>query len=117
MSRKKGKSGLVLGGIIVGLIALMALAMVLGSKEKTLDFRGEVKKITKNDSAVTFTVDLDEIDATYTVIANDKTSIKSAHGDHSHDLKVSEIKVGDKIEGNFADKDKGTAKTITVLEK
>jgi len=116
MSRRKNKSGLVIGGIIVGLIVLMSLAMVLGSKEKTLDFRGEVKKITKNDSSITFTVDLDEIDATYTVIADEKTKVKSIHGDHSHDIKSSEIKVGDKIEGNFADAEKGTAKTITVKE-
>ncbi len=114
MSRKKNKSGLVLGGIIVGLIVLMSLAMVLGNKEKTLDFRGEVKKITKNDNSITFSIANDEIDASYTVIADAKTKVKSIHGDHSHDMKSSEIKVGDTIEGNFAKKDENIAKTITV---
>ena len=57
------------GTVVTVLVKGIACGLLAG-----LAFKG-VKKITKNDSAVTFTVDLDEIDATYTVIANDKITI------------------------------------------
>ena len=78
---------------------------------KTLDFRGTVTEIEVAEHGVVFHVSL--FDASYTVLANSKTKV-SYCCDGDPEMSLSDIKVGDKIEGDYRLFSKNTAKKITV---
>ncbi len=109
------KSMKFLGIAVVALVAIMAVVMLL-DKEDTLDFRGDVTNISKNGNNITYTIEMEDIETKYTVIADEKTKVSNCHGDdhHKHEMKAEDIKVGDRIEGNYRSSKEKIAKTIDV---
>ena len=99
---------------IIGLCfvtALIILGIRMAIPPKTLDFRGTVTEIEAAEHGVVFHVSL--FDASYTVLANSKTKV-SYCCDEDPEMSLSDIKVGDKIEGDYRLFSKNTAKKITV---
>ena len=81
---------LVVGVLIVG--------TCIGLSSKLLDFRGAVTAIEVVDGNTVFHVSLFE--TTYTVVANHKTNV-SYCCKNDPEIALSDIKVGDTIEGNY----------------
>lgn len=94
------------------LVAIIAVGMYMALSSKTIDFRGTVTKIETIDNNIIFEIAMHDV--TYTVTANAKTKVAYCHEDDPA-INLSDIKVGDTIEGNYCkfSKDK-LAKTITV---
>ena len=100
----------IIGLCCVAVIIVIGICMAIPSK--TLDFRGTVTeiKIVDNDTVI----HLSTTDTSYTVVANNKTNISYCCKDDP-DVALSDIKVGDVIEGNYRWLSKSnTAKFITV---
>ena len=100
----------IIGLCCIAVIIVIGICMMMPSK--TLDFRGTVTKIeiVDNDTII----HLSTTDTSYTVVANNKTNISYCCKDDP-DVALSDIKVGDVIEGNYRWLSKSnTAKFITV---
>ena len=103
--------------IIMIVLCLLAIIVIIGilhiaGSSKTLDFRGEVTKIEIVDHNTIFHIAMFE--ATYTVVANNQTNVSYCCKDDP-DIDLSDIKVGDTIEGNYRWLSKNrVAKFITV---
>lgn len=100
---------------IIGL-CLSAILIVVGIyaalPPKTLDFRGTVTEIENADGNTVFHLSANK--AAYTVVANNKTDIAYCCKDDPA-IDLSEIKVGDTVEGNYRRFSKeNIAKFITV---
>ena len=89
------------------IIKIMVLCLVagafiictyLGMSSKLLDFRGAVTEIEVVDGNTVFRVS--QFETTYTVVANHKTNVSYCCKDDP-DIDLSDIKVGDTIEGNY----------------
>lgn len=101
--------------IIIGLcclVVIIAVGIYMALPSKTIDFRGTVTKIETVDNNTVFGIAMHNV--TYTVTANEKTKVAYCHEDDPA-IELSDIKVGDTIEGNYRkfSKDK-LAKNITV---
>ena len=101
--------------IIIGLCCLaviIAIGIYMALPPKTIDFRGTVTKIETVDNNTVFEIAMHDV--IYTVTANEKTKVAYCHEDDPA-IELSDIKVGDIIEGNYRkfSKDK-LAKYITV---
>ena len=94
------------------LAALIAVGIYMALPSKTIDFRGTVTKIETVDNNTVFEIAMHDV--IYTVTANEKTKVAYCHEDDPT-IELSDIKVGDTIEGNYRkfSKDK-LAKYITV---
>ena len=94
------------------LAALIAVGIYMALPSKTIDFRGTVTKIETVDNNTVFEIAMHDV--IYTVTANEKTKVAYCHEDDPA-INLSDIKVGDTIEGNYCkfSKDK-LAKHITV---
>ena len=94
------------------LAALIAVGIYMALPSKTIDFRGTVTKIETVDNNTVFEIAMHDV--IYTVTANEKTKVAYCHEDDPA-IELSDIKVGDTIEGNYRkfSKDK-LAKYITV---
>lgn len=104
------KSIKIIGLCCVAVIIVIGICMAIPSK--TLDFRGTVTKIeiVDNDTII----HLSTTDTSYTVVANNKTNVSYCCKDDP-DVDLSDIKVGDVIEGNYRWLSKSNkAKFITV---
>ena len=94
------------------LVAIIAVGIYMALPSKTIDFRGTVTKIETIDNNIIFEIAMHDV--TYTVKANDKTKVAYCHEDDSA-INLSDIKVGDIIEGNYRKFSKDNlAKNITV---
>ncbi len=100
---------------IIGLICAVIIIIVgirIALPSKTLDFRGTVTKIEIIDNDTVFYISA--TDTSYVVVANNKTDVSYCCKDDP-DIDLSDIKVGDNIEGNYSRMSKNnTAKFITV---
>ena len=94
------------------LVAIIAVGIYMALPSKTIDFRGTVTKIETLDNSTILEIAMHDV--TYTVTANANTKVAYCHEDDPA-INLSDIKVGDTIEGNYCkfSKDK-LAKTITV---
>ena len=94
------------------LAALIAVGIYMALPSKTIDFRGTVTKIETVDNNTVFEIAMHDV--IYTVTANEKTKVAYCHEDDPA-IELSDIKVGDTIEGNYRkfSKDK-LSKYITV---
>ena len=97
-------------------LCLVALAIIIGicvaTSSKTLDFRGTITEIEIIDGNTVFHVSM--LEASYTVVANQKTDVSYCCKDDP-DINLSDIQVGDTIEGNYRRFSKSNmAKFITV---
>lgn len=102
----------IIGFSCVAVIIIIGLCMAI--PPKTLDFRGSVTEIEVLDNETVFHISDLSIGTYYIVVADDNTNIKRCHKDDPQ-ISLSEIKIGDTIEGNyrwFAKDNK--AKFITV---
>jgi hypothetical protein len=94
------------------LAAIIAVGIYMALPSKTNDFRGTVTKIETIDNNTIFEITMHDV--TYTVTANAKTKVAYCHDDDPA-IKLSDIKVGDTIEGNYRKFSKDNlAKNITV---
>ena len=94
------------------LAVLIGVGIYMALPSKTIDFRGTVTKIETIDNNTFFEIAMHDV--IYTVTANEKTKVAYCHEDDPA-IELSDIKVGDTIEGNYRkfSKDK-LAKYITV---
>ena len=96
---------------------ILSVLMVVGSyilifPSKTLDFRGTVTAIESTEDGTVLHITIAE--ASYTVLANNKTKVAYCCKDDP-DIRLSDIKIGDSIEGNYRTlQKKNLAKFITV---
>lgn len=98
---------------IIVVCFVVALIIVVCITPKTLDFRGTVTDIEHTDDQTIFYIFLDET-TSYTVVANSKTKV--AQYDDKADISLTDIAVGDAIQGNYRWMSKeNIAKSITVL--
>ena len=94
------------------LLIIIITGICIATPPKTLDFRGMVTKIENVDDHTVFYISTTEV--SYIVSANNKTDV-SYCCDDDPDIDLSDIKVGDTIEGNYRLLSKNnTAKFITV---
>ena len=94
------------------LLIIIITGICISIPPKTLDFRGTVTKIENVDDHTVFYVSSTEV--SYTVMASNKTNV-SYCCDDDPDINLSDIKVGDTIEGNYRLLSKNNrAKFITV---
>lgn len=88
--------------IRIMILCLISFIIIIGiciaSSSKTLDFRGVVTEIEVVDNNTVFHISL--LEASYTVVANNKTNVSYCCKDDP-DINLSDIKVGDTIEGNY----------------
>ena len=77
---------------------IIIIGICIATPSKTLDFRGVVTEIEIVDNNTFFHISL--LEASYTVVANDKTKVSYCCKDDP-DIDLSDIKVGDTIEGNY----------------
>ena len=102
---------------IIGLCCIVGIIVVgvyINTPSKTLDFSGTVTAIEHSANEVTFYISTPSIRSSYMVVADNKTKIKPCHKD-DHDIELSDIKVGDTIDGNYRWLTKNnTTKFITV---
>lgn len=84
--------------IIIFIVIVVALGLYL-FPSKTVDFCGTVSNITVNGEVFRFEVSNSDM-ATYTVYADKNTHIFYCHDDDP-DITISEIKVGDNVQGEF----------------
>ncbi len=91
---------------------LIAFAIYILASPKTLDFRGTVTAIEQCEDGTLLRIST--ADASYNVIANDKTKVSYCCKDDPS-IHLSDIRVGDTVEGDYRifGKD-GLAKFITV---
>lgn len=90
------KSIKIIGLCCVAVIIVIGICMAI--PPKTLDFRGTVTEIEIVEKNIVFHISTAE--TSYTVIANDKTNVSYCCNDDP-DIDLSNIKVGDAIEGNY----------------
>ena len=94
------------------LAALIAVGIYMALPSKTIDFRGTVTKIETVGDNTVFEIAMHDV--IYTVTANEKTKVAYCHEDDPA-IELSDIKVGDTIEGNYRKFSKDNlAKNITV---
>lgn len=86
----------IIGLCCVAVIIVIGICMAIPSK--TLDFRGTVTEIEIIESDTVFHISTTE--TSYMVVANNKTNISYCCKDDP-DIDLSDIKVGDSIEGNY----------------
>ena len=104
------KTSKIIGICCVAIILVVGICMAI--PPKTLDFRGTVTKIESADNNTILHISTTE--ASYTVVANNKTNVSYCCKDDP-DIDLSDIKIGDDIEGNYRWLSKNnTAKFITV---
>lgn len=100
----------IIGLCCVAVIIVIGICVAIPSK--TLDFRGMVTEIEIVENNTVFHISIAE--ASYTVVANDKTNVSYCCKDDP-DIDLSDIKIGDAIEGNYRWLSKNNiAKFITV---
>ena len=100
----------IIGLCCVAVIIVICVCMTIPSK--TLDFRGTVTDIEIVDNNTI--IHLSTTETSYTVIANDRTKVSYCCEDDP-DIDLSDIKIGDTIEGNYRWLSKSNkAKFITV---
>ena len=100
----------IIGLCCVAIIIIVGVCMAIPSK--TLDFRGAVTEIEIVDNDTVFHISA--TGTSYTVVANNKTNVSYCCNDDP-DIALSDIKVGDTIEGNYRWLSKNNmAKFITV---
>ncbi len=100
----------IIGLCCVAVIIVIGICVAIPSK--TLDFRGMVTEIEIVEKNTVFHISIAE--ASYTVVANDKTNVSYCCKDDP-DIDLSDIKIGDAIEGNYRWLSKNNiAKFITV---
>ncbi len=100
-------------------ICLIGILLIGGlfyfKPSKTLDFRGTVTEIKKDNDTYTFYIEQPSLSVKYTVVADIKTKVKPLLK-NAKPISITDIKVGDTIEGDykkwFAKENK--AKYITV---
>ena len=102
--------------IQITVLCLVAFVIIIGlciaTSAKTVDFRGTITEIEIVDHNTVFHISMAE--ASYTVVANHKTNVSYCCKDDP-DIDLSDIKVGDTIEGNYRWLSKNnTAKFISV---
>ena len=91
---------------------IIIIGICIGTSAKTLDFRGTITEIEMVDDTTVFYISMFE--TSYTVVANGKTNVSYCCKDDP-DIDLSDIKVGDMIEGNYRRLSKNNmAKFITV---
>lgn len=90
------KSIKIIGLCCVAVIIVIGICMTIPSK--TLDFRGTVTEIEIIENDTVFHISTTE--TSYMVVANNKTNISYCCKDDP-DIDLSDIKVGDAIEGNY----------------
>lgn len=102
----------------IKVVGLCCLAILIGISiyvtlpSKTLDFRGTITEIETADKDFVFHISTAE--TTYIVVANNKTKVSYYHKDDI-DVSLNDLKVGDRIEGNYRWLTKNNiAKFITV---
>lgn len=86
----------IIGLYCVAVIIVIGICVAIPSK--TLDFRGTVTEIEIVENNTVFHISTTE--TSYTVVANNKTNISYCCKDDP-DIDLSDIKVGDAIEGNY----------------
>ena len=97
-------------------IAIIAVIYYISSL-KTLDFRGTVIEIEVVDELKVFHISTESIGTSYIVVADSKTKVSHCHKDDPK-IDLSDIKVGDTIEGNYRKMfGEQKAKFITVWYK
>ena len=88
--------------IRIMILCLISFIIIIGiciaTSSKNLDFRGVVTEIEVVDNNTVFHISL--LEASYTVVANNKTNVSYCCKDDP-DIDLSDIKVGDTIEGNY----------------
>ena len=85
--------------IVLCLISfIIIIGICIATSSKTLDFRGVVTEIEVVDNNTVFHISIFE--TSYTVAANNKTKVSYCCKDDP-DIDLSDIKVGDIIEGNY----------------
>ena len=100
----------IIGLCCVAVIIVIGICMTI--PPKTLDFRGTVTDIEIVDNNTI--IHLSTTETSYTVIANDRTKVSYCCEDDP-DIDLSDIKIGDTIEGNYRWLSKSNkAKFITV---
>ena len=100
----------IIGLCCVAVIIVIGICMTIPSK--ALDFRGTVTEIEIVDNNTV--IHLSTTETSYTVIANDRTKVSQCCEDDP-DIDLSDIKIGDTIEGNYRWLSKSNkAKFITV---
>ena len=102
----------VIGVCSLVIIVVIGVYIALSPSAKLLDFRGSVVKIEVTDHQTTLYIS--SFGSTYAVVADEKTKVSHCCEDDP-DIALSDIKVGDTVEGNYrAFSKKKTAKFITV---
>ena len=100
----------IIGLCLASVIIIMGICIATSSK--TLDFRGTVTAIEVIENNTVFHISIFE--TSYIVVANNKTNLSYCCKDDP-DIDLSDIKVGDTIEGNYRWLSKDNmAKFITV---
>ncbi len=94
------------------LAILLIFGIFMTIPSKTVDFRGTVTKIETTDNNTVFNISTTE--ASYIIMANNKTKVTYCCKDDPN-IDLSDIKIGDNIEGNYRWLSKDNiAKFITV---
>ena len=99
---------------VIGLcciVIVIAIGIYMAISPKTLDFRGTVTKIETVDGNTVFYIAMAE--ASYTVTADRKTEVSYCCADDP-DIELSDIKVGDTIEGDYRLLSNNVARFMTV---
>ena len=100
----------IIGLCCIVVIIIIGICMAIPSKK--LDFRGTVTDIEIIENDTVFHISTTEV--TYTVTANNKTNVSYCCKDDP-DIDLSDIEVGDVIEGNYRRlSNNNIAKFITV---
>ncbi len=96
---------------IIGILlwcAIMIYGIYLSCQDNFMDFGGTITQISESDGYTILTVDAgyniiedDEVfPFTYTVIADGRTNVRNYHKEDG-DITLSELKIGDKIQGDY----------------
>ena len=99
---------------VIGLcciVIVIAIGIYMAIPPKTLDFRGTVTNIETVDGNTIFYISVPF--ASYTVIADHRTDVSYCCADDP-DIELSDIKVGDTIEGDYRLLSNNVARFITV---
>ncbi len=88
--------------------AIIIVGIFLSIPPKTVDFRGEIVDIQQDNNMLVFTLNGGN-DTVYTVIADEKTTVKNQDG--NAEIPLQELSLGNCIQGNYK-KEKYSSKLI-----